>query len=367
MPNRGPRATPVSASGLSGFSIPNRLGPRITRLDRPSLPVASNSETQTNTDGVRMDGSGLSFIHDGRLIVSRNWAWPEVEIRDAGEGHTAGICDNYRLGAISVAQRRDGKMLIWNRDDPRPREVPCTQKPWPEQPVSLEDDRFLLPDDGAAIVFDAKAGKELAHYKVPGPESLTGDLPRFRIHQGDVLLLIDRNYGIEVDRLRIDGLKRVWDRSPMLVGRELDDVTFADDRFFTSADGMLAAHSWKDGSLLWEFPLANAPHTHWRLSVSPQGLLVHPAEALLLNPQFDAVGEFRRAGWDRDHLLRAVARSYDVWTARELPVLVVDPADGRLIQRLTFPAAGPAAGVAVTPRGVVVVTGRGSWTLAARN
>jgi hypothetical protein len=61
-----------------------------------------------------------------------------------------------------------------------------------------------------------------------------------------------------------------------------------------------------------------------------------------------------------------MSKSYDVWTARELPILVIDPADGRLIQRLNFPAAGPAAGVAVTPKGVVVVTGKGSWTLSAR-
>ena len=85
----------------------------------------------------------------------------------------------------------------------------------------------------------------------------------------------------------------------------------------------------------------------------------------MLDPHFDAVDAFRRAGWDRDRLLQAVSKSYDAWTARELPVLVIDPADGRLIQRLTFPAAGPAAGVAVTPKGVVVVTGKGSWTLTA--
>jgi len=144
----------------------------------------------------------------------------------------------------------------------------------------------------------------------------------------------------------------------------LDDVAFADDRFLTAADGVLATHAWKDGSLLWEIPLPDAPHTHWKLTVSPQGLLVHPAEAVLLNPHFDAVGEFRRAGWARGRLLAAACKSYDSWTARELPVLVIDPADGRLIQRLTFPAAGPAAGVAVTPSGVVVVTGKGSWTLA---
>jgi len=78
---------------------------------------------------------------------------------------------------------------------------------------------------------------------------------------------------------------------------------------------------------------------------------------------FDAIGEFRKTGGQWNKLLQAVGKSYDVWTARELPILVIDPADGWLIQRLNFPALGPAAGVAVTPKGVVVVTGKGSWTL----
>jgi hypothetical protein len=86
----------------------------------------------------------------------------------------------------------------------------------------------------------------------------------------------------------------------------------------------------------------------------------------VLKPDYDGVGEFRRAGWNFSRRLRAIGKSYDVWSARELPILVIDPADGRLIQRLNFPAAGPAAGVAVTPKGVVVVTGKGSWTLNAK-
>jgi hypothetical protein len=195
------------------------------------------------------------------------------------------------------------------------------------------------------------------------PDSLTGELPRFRMHQGDPLLLIDRNHGVEVDRLLIDGLKRAWVREPIFVGRELDDVAFNGERFFIAADGILTAYWWKDGTLAWDMPLPDSAHTKWKLTVAPQGLLVHPAEAIMRKPDFDVLGEFRKAGWNRERLLRAVSKSYDVWTARELPILVIDPADGRLIQRLSFPAAGPAAGVAVTPKGVVVVTGKGSWTL----
>jgi hypothetical protein len=188
-------------------------------------------------------------------------------------------------------------------------------------------------------------------------------LPRFRVNGGDVLVLIDRNDGVEVDRLRINGLKRAWPGPPVFVGRTLDDVAVAEDRFFTAGDGMLTAHDWNDGNPLWKVPL---PEGKWKVAVAAHGILAYPAEAVFRRPDFDAVGEFRRAGWDAGALLRAAGRTYDVWADRELPVLVIDPADGRLRQRLTFPAAGPVAGVAVTPKGVTVVTGTGSWTLTAK-
>ena len=135
------------------------------------------------------------------------------------------------------------------------------------------------------------------------------------------------------------------------------------EQFFTAYDGILTAYAWKDGERQWEVPLPEAAHTKWKITTSPQGLLIHPAEAIMTRTVFDAIGEYRKAGWQWDKLLQVVGKSYDVWTVRELPILLIDPADGRLIQRLNFPALGPAAGVAVTPKGVVVVTGKGSWTL----
>src|SRR5947199_10190178 len=111
-------------------------------------------------------------------------------------------------------------------------DLPCSRKAWPQPPPEVEKDRFLIPDDAFVFLFDAKAGKELARYTIPGEESLTGELPRFRIHHGDVLLVIDRNHGVELDRLKLDGLRRAWGRSPILVGRELDDGAFSGDRVF---------------------------------------------------------------------------------------------------------------------------------------
>jgi outer membrane protein assembly factor BamB len=348
------------------------LAERVTRdrvapgsLRRPGLPFAGPDDHPPKAEGLLATGSGVSFVLDRTVVSISPGLWP-VRVFLAPVGGTAGLYPLHSSGRHTLAQATSGRLLVWDRPGEPPREYPWTSKPWPEPPTFVRGDQILIPDDGSVALFDAKAGKELARYTIPGPDSLTGELPRFRIHQGDALLLINRNHGVEVDRLRIDGLKRAWPGSPIFVGRTLDDVAFADNRFFTATDGMLAAHGWNDGNQLWEVPLPDLLDRKWKLSVAPQGVLAYPAEAILRQPGFDAVGEFRRAGWDAAALLRAAGRTYDVWADRELPVLVFDPADGRLVQRLTFPAAGPAAGVAVTPKGVVVVTGKGSWTLTAK-
>lgn len=338
--------------------------PILSPLARPPIPAASGMDGPARLEPVLVAPSGSCFVYDRRFFVRLLRMTSDAVVIAMPSGRTAAV--RPRAGGsetVDLVQTTTGLMLVQHPTAGAPHEFPGTPKPWPEPPASVGGDRFLVPDDGSVLLFDAKAGKELARYTLPGPDSLTGELPRFRLHQGDVLLLIDRNHGVEVDRLRVNNLKRAWERSPVFVGRSLDDLAFAGDQFFTAADGMLAAHDWKTGDPLWETPL---PDGACKLAVAPQGVLAYPAEAVLRRPAFDAVGEFRRAGWDAAALLRAAGRTYDVWADRELPVLVFDPADGRLVQRLTFPAAGPAAGVAVTPKGVVVVTGKGSWTLVAR-
>jgi hypothetical protein len=53
---------------------------------------------------------------------------------------------------------------------------------------------------------------------------------------------------------------------------------------------------------------------------------------------------------------------YDGWTARTVPVVVLDPETGRVRRRLDLPAVGPALGVHLGPDHAVVATaGRAYW------
>jgi hypothetical protein len=57
-----------------------------------------------------------------------------------------------------------------------------------------------------------------------------------------------------------------------------------------------------------------------------------------------------------------VVALYDGWTARTVPVLVLDPEAGRVHRRLDLPAVGPALGVHLGPdRAVVATAGKAYW------
>lgn len=350
----------------------SRSTPLLSKLEARILPSASGHEEVPAFELIRDSRYGPSFKLGQTKQISMNGHRADgYDVDSAPSNSKASVLSvAYSDDAYSLVQFSNGRMVSrFGGLKQIVHEVQCTTRPWPVPPVPIRSSSgptFLIPDDASVFLFDAKAAKELARYAIPDVASLSGELPQFRIHQGNPLLIIHRNHGIELDRLKTDGLKRAWKRDPIFVGRELDDLALSGEQFFTAADGTLTAYSWKDGERQWEIPLPEAVDTKWKITPSPQGLLVHPAEAIRTKTDFDAIGEFRKAGWRWDKLLQTVGKSYDVWTARELPILLIDPADGRLIQRLNFPALGPAAGVAVTPKGVVVVTGKGSWTLNSK-
>ena len=62
----------------------------------------------------------------------------------------------------------------------------------------------------------------------------------------------------------------------------------------------------------------------------------------------------------------ALADSYHSFQDRTLPVLAADPADGKLLRRFDFPAAGPKVRVAPHPGGFDVATGGAAWSVGAR-
>ena len=253
-------------------------------------------------------------------------------------------------------------MLVRGPEDKTAREYPASHRPWPEPPTHVGGDRFLVADDNGLTLYDAKSWAARASYARPRSESWTGELLKVRVHEDHVLAIIPHNHGIELDRLKLADLKRAW-ASPVFVGLELSDLAVVGDNVVVAADRNLTAYLWATGERVWDAVLPDTAGIGWKLAPAPPGLIASPGEAIRTTEPPSPADELGRGGWLGPGLPRLAGKSYDHWAIRELPVLVFDPADGRLIQRLTFPALGPAAGVAVTRTGLRRHRA-GSWTLA---
>jgi outer membrane protein assembly factor BamB len=348
----------------AGLRLGNQLdvrGPVVSRADRPVLPNASGDLATQELSSVRSEIDSVSFRYGDRAIAwQHRFGWSQT--LTAPQDSTAGFFPHFAAKFfLIVAQLTNGKMIVQGPSGDRPREYPASRKPWPEPPTHVGGRRFLIPDDNGLFLFDAQSGQTRARYTPPNVAFATGELPRVRIYGDDALVIVNRNHGVEMDRLRTSDLKRAWGRPSLFVGRDLSDVCFVEDKLIVAADGALTAYQWATAEKVWHSPLPDTDGIRWKLSATPVGVVTVPASAPPTAPLPGLSGRGLWAG-----LLRAARKSYHHTASRELPVLVIDPADGRLTQRLNFPAVGPAAGVAVARKMMCVVTGAGSWTLSAR-
>jgi hypothetical protein len=126
---------------------------------------------------------------------------------------------------------------------------------------------------------------------------------------------------------------------------------------------MLEAIALADGKRLWDRPVG-ATEGGWRVRFTKNALLVHPSRAL---PVIDSAALARRclplglsaavpAGIGTAAAGAAVVSRREQAPSR-FAVLVCDPKDGQLIQRLNFAGHGTNADVLLTPRGLVVNVG----------
>ena len=122
------------------------------------------------------------------------------------------------------------------------------------------------------------------------------------------------------------------------------------------------SHELDNGRIQWT---ADLPPGHdWRVRAGTTALLAWPALPAPLDPLDRilprAVESFLRC--PAAHRLPALALGvYDAWAARTVPVLILEPATGRVRQRLDL-AAGPVVALHADAAGAVVVTaGRAYW------
>lgn len=257
------------------------------------------------------------------------------------------------------------------------KELPCGLRTglWLRPPVVLDGRQVcLVPDNRHVVLFDLRAGKEVWTHTIEGPTSLAG-APQL-LAAGDTLLLgVPRNFGHELIRLDPATGKPTW-AAPVRLRHDAVDLANAatdESAVYLAAGHVLEAIRLTEGKRLWDRPLG-AAEGGWRVTAAKNALLVQPLRA---QPDIDVPGLLKRwlaldaAATVPTMLPCSVGRAAAGAALRvrreqapsRFALLVCDPTDGQLLQRLNFVGRGTNVGVQLTPHGIVVGTAGAAWGL----
>jgi outer membrane protein assembly factor BamB/tetratricopeptide (TPR) repeat protein len=256
-----------------------------------------------------------------------------------------------------VIQTTDGRrQVLDSRTGTKAHEGAPSSAPWSRPPLALDDRRLCLVNGlNQVVLFDPATGTDLWSRQTRFP-SISMMAPQV-FRQGERLFqLVD---GWELEQIDLSTGAPLWScmlgTEPLHLTRAaLDETTV----YFVSST-TLQARTLADGRTRWALPLPNlaGPCRVVRMSRS---LLVYPADASL------------PANWSPVFGSRPVVFPFlgsnlltVPFAAREgeFPVLVVDPVEGRVVQRLNFVLTWPQAAVHLLDRGAVVAVGGQAWGL----
>jgi outer membrane protein assembly factor BamB/tetratricopeptide (TPR) repeat protein len=207
---------------------------------------------------------------------------------------------------------------------------------WWEPPRALGGDRVCWAHEPRDVVAcDLAAGRLLWRYALPRPTSLTGDPARVVGGAEALCVFIPRNYGTALQRLDPESGQPLW-REEVLLG--LDRIPAASvaldrERICYAADGALSARALADGRLLWSYPLPRSSGL-WHLTRTSSALVACPAEARRTKFHFCWLGAA---------LELTVTQPPEDRPGSGLPVLLLDPQSGRVVERLNLTAPRPRA------------------------
>ncbi len=220
---------------------------------------------------------------------------------------------------------------------------------WKSTPGRVGDHQAIFALDAERVgLFDLATGRVSWQHQLGAWTSLSGETPQLLQVGPDLWVGIARNYGYELRR--IDAATGALQGQPFLIGNDRLDLTTAaadTEAVFVSIGTLLRAFSRNTGRILWEIPLpASVPWTVRRLQ---SALIIVPKESISHH-------DSARLGFGIEP-----GKIYDAWASRTFPMLVVDPAKGRLIQCLNFPAHGAFAAWQMVDQTMIVSTAAGIW------
>lgn len=245
--------------------------------------------------------------------------------------------------------------------------APSAALPWDGPPARLGAGRAAVAD-GPALVNGLERDRASVAWTLDagGEASQTGRPPQLLAVPDGLVVAVSRNHGVELERLLGTSGTKVWrDHGPSFLPAGGLDLSAADTdlvNLYVPAEGRLTALRMTDGRAVWVADLP-ASVTGWRAYAGRRAVVALPTQPVSADPPslgHTAVSFALAPGvWRVPALALAL---YDGWTARTVPLVVLDPRTGRVRRRLDLPAVGPVLGVHLGPdRAVVATAGKAYW------
>ncbi|MBI3410485.1 MAG: PQQ-binding-like beta-propeller repeat protein [Planctomycetes bacterium] len=250
-----------------------------------------------------------------------------------------------------ILQTNSGRLFVLDsRTGMTVCETTTAKDPWPSPPAALDEDRIALADpEGRVRLIQPSTGRTIWLFEPPAPTSLTGELPQILLREKGLFALIPRNIGPDLVRLDPATGRSLW--SVGLAGsHDLCTASFDGEAIYFVSANRLLARSLTTGKQIWERALpgnCGTWHTHRTDSI----LVIHPSNAL-------------RWPWlpfGGSGLSWAMALTKDRMPPQEQAICLVDPKDGRLVQRLVLTHGRGPINLQILPHSLVAGCDDKTW------
>jgi len=317
---------------------------------------AANPFSKVEPDPVAGAGAGVNDaaperLHQFRIVGGRVYCQRGARNLLAFDGDT-GLVDwsfsplagtinpNLWIGPqrIVLQVRKPGAILVLETDTGRRRAeyAQGEDEDWARPPLPIDDDHVVLVADRRTVsLFDLRRGvsswnfRESLELPKHGAPRLLGDAERLVvIHDGSTAIRLDPATG-----------EKLWAR-PLGIEdlSERPESTVLDgERFYWVSGQTLCGASLADGALIWNQHLTG-PESGWALALTERCVLAYPGPAAI-----------------------QVENEVD-----GLPLVFRRRDTGGLVQRLFFPVTLSGVAVRLAPRGALVATRGGLWSLGER-
>jgi outer membrane protein assembly factor BamB/tetratricopeptide (TPR) repeat protein len=327
-----PGKPPITEGGLNHFQL---AAGRLFCLQGESHLFAQDAISGQVLWEHRAPGAGLHLPYPGGRFNPRYHAGPDwVVLQTMG-------------GRIHVLDSATGRLR-----DAGERRIPL----WPQAPLAVDAQQLCLVAGFRQVeLFEPATGKVTWTRTTANP-NISCATPQVSGDASALFLLVD---GWQLERLDPATGRPLWSTvagsEPVTLERAASDQ----QAVYYATGPRLCARRLTDGRLLWSVLLPNAD-TAWRVDSARRPLWISPAEPtqkVSWSPFF-AVPPRTFPFFGTYALVLPFNVQY-----RELPLLLCDAANGKILQQLRFREPGPFGRVQSVRSGAIVAASRTAWGL----